>query len=179
MDLSQVANTNLIQCHPSFIIPRYSWPGDTLIATIFLSFAASDSLSVSDGANCTCPGQVITFTCAIVGEGITVWNGTAFSCSGSTDDIDLRHTDFSATGGTSKSCNDGTIEARSVGVMDDCYTSQLMVQVNPSLNNTTIRCSHDSTMGNILIDTFTLKFVYGKHKINSYTLLYNIWISCG
>ena len=110
---------------------------------------------------------MLTFTCTVIGGGITVWNGTAFSCSGSTNDIQLRHTQFNATGGPSKSCNDDAIEARSIGVTNDCYASQLIMRVSPRLNNTTIQCTHDSNiMGPREIGTSTLNFLYRKYIVN-------------
>jgi hypothetical protein len=96
--------------------------------------------------NCACPGEELTFTCTITGGGITVWSGTAFNCSSSTNEIPLSHSRFME--GISRSCNSGAVVARSVGVTDDvCYTSQLRVQVSSSLNSRTVQCAHDSTAG--------------------------------
>ena len=112
-------------------------------------------------ANCTCPGQMLTFTCTVIGGGITVWDGTAFDCSG----IELRHTQFNAAGGPSGNCNSGAIKAMSIGVTSSCYASQLIVNISLSLNNTTIQCTHDSIdMGQREIGNYTFHFMYGKYN---------------
>ena len=89
-----------------------------------------------------------------------MWNGTAFSCSNSNNDIQLRHSEFNISGG---SCNGGAIEARPIRVTNGCYVSQLTVRVSTSLNNKTIQCTHDSDMGPRLIGNSTLNLVYGKY----------------
>ena len=107
------------------------------------------------GVNCVCPGDVLTYTCNVIGGGTTIWGGSAFDCSSTSNEIFLRHSQFS-TPGTSGSCNNGAIRARSIGVTDGCYTSELSVTVSSSLNNKTIRCSHDSDMGTRIVDTSML-----------------------
>ena len=116
-----------------------------------------------EGAACACPGQNLAFRCVVIGAGSTLWSGTAFSCSNGNNEIQLRHTQFNTLAGAVGSCNDGAIEARSDGVMNDCYSSQLIVRVSTSLNNKTIQCTHDSDMGLRLINSATLNFVYGKY----------------
>ena len=101
-----------------------------------IMLSASNAFSqMTANINCACPGEELTFTCTLVGGGITVWSGTAFNCSSGTNDTSLSHSRFMDPEGISKSCNGGAIVARSVGVTDDCYTSQLSVQVSSSLNN--------------------------------------------
>ena len=83
-----------------------------------------------------------------------LWTGTAFSCSGSINDISLRHTQFNS--GASGSCNNDALMAKSIRVTNDCYTSQLNVTVSSTLNNKTIQCTHDSNMGSRIIGSSTL-----------------------
>lgn len=124
------------------------------------------SYTEPEDAACACPGQKLIFTCAIRGGGSTLWSGTAFNCSNSNNEIQLRHTQFTVFGGPSGSCNNHTINATSNGVMDGSYCSQLVVRVSTSLNNKTIQCTHDSDMGPALIGNSTLKFMYGEYYHN-------------
>ena len=130
-----------------------------------LSASRVPFLMIAANINCACPGEEVILTCTVVGGGITVWSGTAFSCSSGTNDISLSHSRFME--GISKSCNGGAIVARSVGVTDDCYTSQLSVQVSSSLNSRTIQCAHDSNAGpTITVGTSTLLVVSSKLKLS-------------
>ena len=110
-------------------------------------FAASDSFQsgLEDARRqYACPGEVVNYTCPVVDAtgnppiGSSLWRGTAFNCLGSQDEISLRHSSFSGASGT---CTNGAITAESVGVVDNCYTSRLMVTVSPALNETTVECT--------------------------------------
>ena len=112
-------------------------------------YAASDSFqsSLEDaGRQYACPGEVVNYTCTVVDTsgnppiGSSVWRGTAFDCSGSANVISLGHSMFNTSGATG-TCNNGAITAESVGVVDNCYTSRLMVTVSPALNDTTVECT--------------------------------------
>ena len=112
-------------------------------------FAASDSFqsSLEDaGRQYACPGEVVNYTCTIVDTsgnpplGSSVWRGTAFNCPGSSNEISLRNSLF-ITSGASGACNNGAITAESVGVVNNCYTSRLMVTVSVGLNETTVECT--------------------------------------
>ena len=84
---------------------------------------------------------MVNYTCTVVdSSGIltTFWRGTAFNCPPS-NVIPLSHQLF--IGGTSGTCNSGAITAASVGVVDNCYTSRLMVYVSVGLNETTVECT--------------------------------------
>ena len=120
---------------------------------------ANDALQSPPNVNCTCPGEVLTFICSINGGGNTLWTGTAFSCN--SNEILLRHTQFSLQGGTSGSCNNGAISGWSIGVTDRCYSSELNVTVSPDLNGRTILCNHDGTSQRS-IGASTLNVVTGK-----------------
>ena len=85
----------------------------------------------------------MNYTCTIVDPtnptiGFSVWRGTAFSCPVSSNEISLRHSSFSGATGT---CTGGAITAESVSVVDNCYTSRLMVTVSSGLNGTTVECT--------------------------------------
>ena len=100
---------------------------------------------MTDISGVACPGNVLTYECDITGPGNTIWNGTAFYCPSKSNEIILRHSQFSTESGTSGSCNDRTsIEVRSVGVTNSCFSSQLNITVTSDLKNRTIRCSHSS-----------------------------------
>ena len=98
------------------------------------------------GRQYACPGEVVNYTCTIVDTsgnppiGSSLWRGTAFNCPTSSNGISLRHSLFSTSGATG-TCNNGAITAESVGVVDNCYTSRLMVTVSSELNETTVECT--------------------------------------
>ena len=109
-------------------------------------YAASNSFQsgLEDaGRQYACPGEVVNYTCTIVDTsnpliGFSVWNGTAFNCPVSSNEISLRHSSFSGASGT---CTGGAITAESVGVVNNCFTSRLMVTVSDGLNGTTVECT--------------------------------------
>ena len=113
-------------------------------------FAVSDSFqsSLEDaGRQYVCPGKLVNYTCTIVDTpgnppiGFSHWIGTAFRCPGSANVISLGHSEFNTSSGTSGTCNSGALTAESVIVVDNCYTSRLMVNVNVGLNETTVECT--------------------------------------
>ena len=112
-------------------------------------FAASDSFqsSLEDaGRQYACSGEVVNYTCTVVDTsgnppiGFTFWRGTSFNCPTSSNAISLAHSLFSTSGATD-TCTSGAITAESVSVVDNCYTSRLMVTVSVGLNGTTVECS--------------------------------------
>jgi hypothetical protein len=124
-------------------------------------FAVRDDLRlVTDISGAACPGDVLKYVCDITGAGNTIWNGTAFYCPSKSNETILRHSQFSTVSGTSGSCNDRTvIRARSLGVSNNCFSSQLNITVTSDMNDTTIRCSHSSdkivTIGEIRLSVAT------------------------
>ena len=128
---------------------------------IKFALSANNTLQVPASISCACPGEVLTFLCNIIGGGTTLWSGTAFSCL--SNEILLRHSQFSEPRGTSGSCNDGTITGRSIGVTDGCYTSELNVTVSTSLSNKTVQCIHDASTGPRTINVSTLIVATGKN----------------
>ena len=98
------------------------------------------------GRQYACPGEVVNYTCTVVDTsgnppiGFSVWRGTAFNCPTSSNVISLSHSLFN-TSGASGTCTNGAITAESVGVVDNCYTSRLMVTASSALNETTMECT--------------------------------------
>ena len=80
----------------------------------------------------------------------TLWSGTAFNCPLDNSEITLRHSQFASNQGIGI-CNNGDIEGRSIGVVNDCYTSQLNMTVRESFNNKTVQCASVS-----LVETRTI-----------------------
>ena len=112
-------------------------------------FAASDPFQSgleNAGRQYACPGEVVNYTCTVVDTsgnppiGFSVWRGTALNCPTSSNEISLRHSSF-ITSGATDTCTGGAITAKSVGVVDNCYTSRLIVAVSSGLNETTVECS--------------------------------------
>ena len=95
----------------------------------------------------SCPGDVLTTECTIMGVGVTVWKGTALQCDNS--EIVLLHIQFNNT--YTLTCNNGRIVARGLGVINNSYISQLNVTVSLELNNTTVECWHDNYTAEIFI----------------------------
>ena len=91
---------------------------------------------------CVCPGDTLTYECTDTGRYYreTIWRGTAFECPAGGSLIILRHSHFTSVNGTSGSCNNGDIVARSLSVEGNNYTSQLNVTVTPDIAGMTIWC---------------------------------------
>ena len=99
-------------------------------------------------SKCVCPGDHLTFECSVQGGVATVWEGSAFADCGvdaSSSFIRLRHSGFSMLEPARGECNNGLIVARSVGVLNDTFSSQLDVNVTADMNNKTIECALDAT----------------------------------
>ena len=96
-------------------------------------------------SSCICPGYEAVFECVVIGDGATIWSGTAFDrCS--SDTIALRHSQFINQPGysISQNCGDnGPVISRAVSVVNDSYTSQLIVNVSQSLIGTNVDCGSD------------------------------------
>ena len=83
------------------------------------------------------------------GEGFTVWQGSALSCTG--NEITLVHRRFTSEGGAFGECNSGSIVGRSVRVKDGYYISQLNVSVNNYILGRSISCVHDASSTLVMI----------------------------
>ena len=95
--------------------------------------------------SCICPGYEAIFECVVIGGAITTWSGTALdNCS--SDGIVLRHSQFNQFGySANETCGDiGPIISHAVSVVNDSYTSQLILNVSQSLIGANIECSNHS-----------------------------------
>ncbi len=90
-----------------------------------------------------------TYTCTVVSGTVTLWSGTAFDCPGSNNRISLLHSpQFS--GGETGTCTNGTIRAAGISVdtsgTEDCYTSELSVNISANMDGRSVVCARDVTM---------------------------------
>ena len=69
-----------------------------------------------------------------------MWTGSAFDCQTSNQTV-LLHSRFAD--GTTRECNNGGIVARSIGVENSEYTSELTVTVTDELLGKSIMCIYD------------------------------------
>jgi hypothetical protein len=100
----------------------------------------------------SCPGDVLTTECAIMGRGATIWQGTAFQCGiGIHDYIVLRHSQFEGSYNPIRTCNNGALVTQALGIVNDRYISQLNVTVSPELNNLTVECWHNFNLTDTVI----------------------------
>ncbi len=121
--------------------------------------------TLPNGRQCFCPGDVATYTCTVVGGGATVWSGTAFDCSPSNNRLSLLHSpQFS--GGETGGCTSGAISGAGISVdtsgAEDCYTSELSVNISANMDGQTVVCTKDATM----IDSDSLR-VAGKQIMHA------------
>ena len=94
-----------------------------------------------------------------------MWQGTAFQCPQSSNEISLRHAQFLGSVGV---CNDGAICAHADSIPSpNHFLSNLTVHITPSLEGQTVRCEHDDGTTVLIIDSFVLnitksEFMSGK-----------------
>ena len=113
--------------------------------------------------NCTCPGYTQTYECSIFGGGLTVWNGSAFDCSRTQNEIRLRHSQYSMDSQATGRCSNDTIIGSSVGISEGFYVSQINVTITPERVNETIMCVHrDIYDQNTIIGQTILEITMGK-----------------
>ena len=98
-------------------------------------------------------GSTFIYNCSVVGEGQTVWTGSAFDCPDKNDSIILRHSEFltynsSSTAGT---CNNGTIFGEAISVEGDCFTSRLLIFATSGLDGKYITCIHENGSSELII----------------------------
>ena len=85
-----------------------------------------------------------------------MWQGTAFDCPLSSNEIVLRHTQFHGIVGQ---CNNGDICAHAVEVVPpDCFTSKVIINVTSTLEGRTVSCDHDDglTVRNVNTSVLTI-----------------------
>ena len=98
-------------------------------------------------SGCTCPGYGIAYTCTVCGAETTttVWEGTAFQCPETSNEIALRHSQFTDQDSPeSGDCSGGSLIAYATGKEQNCYISQLNATVSADLNGSTIECSFEA-----------------------------------
>ena len=123
--------------------------------------AAIPRLVVPQDAQCACVGMALTYTCTAVGRGSTLWTGTAYDCSNNW--INLCHSLFNDSNrGATGDCSGGALVGQSIGVTDNCYTSQLHVRVAADMDNETINCDHRPGTEINTIGESTLTVMTGK-----------------
>ena len=101
------------------------------------------------------------YNCTVVGEGSTVWTGSAFDCPDSNDSIILRHHQFSTDNTTAQGmCNNGSIIGRGVSVDGDCFTSQLYVKFSVTLNleGENVICIYKNGSHELIVGNTTIRF---------------------
>ena len=82
-----------------------------------------------------------TYECTILGEGATLWKGSAFNCPDTDNEIVLLHSINSIE---QRVCNNGAIIGRIVHVKGNIYTSQLTVNISSEVPDSDITCAYDS-----------------------------------
>ena len=94
--------------------------------------------------SCTCPGYEAIFECIVVGQGttsVTIWQGTALEECAS-GKIKFRHSQIRSGSVVNATC--GTSIGRAISLINDSYTSQLVINVSQNSNNKTIECADES-----------------------------------
>ena len=101
-------------------------------------------------------GSVLIYSCSVVGEGSTVWTGTAFDCPSTNDAIILKHniTEYNTTVGT---CSNGAIiTGRGLSVEGNCFTSQLNIRATADLEGESVICIHRNGSNELIIGCTTI-----------------------
>ena len=117
------------------------------VALILVSYglailASPNFLQCDNHIDCLCPRNTVNFECTVVGAIATVWKGSFFDCP--SDSIVLRHRVFAP--GINGTCNNGEIVATGIEVINNSYSSQLVIIVNPDMNNGSVECIRDGSM---------------------------------
>lgn len=108
---------------------------------------------------CVCLGEPLVFQCSILGGGTTVWQGSAFHCPLSSDEIHLLHSQFNLR--IVKTCNNGEIIGRALRTeAPDCFVSELKLQnVTRDLVGKRVECQHDKVPVNTTLTNSTLTLI--------------------
>ena len=107
-------------------------------------------------SDCTCQGFNQVYECRVVGEGATIWRGTALECSEAGNEIVL----FQSTTAQGE-CNNGAIVGRVIRAENNSYTSQLTVTVNTEMIGRNISCIHDNGVSANVIGSSVLTITTG------------------
>ena len=109
---------------------------------VIIMVLSAVELTGPPNAQCACSGDVLMFTCITMGEGSTIWGGSAFNdCP--QNRIILSHSQLNLPRGHGE-CNNGEIMAKLLEVSGEFYTSQLnlTVSVSGGASNRTVECAH-------------------------------------
>ena len=102
---------------------------------------------------------IILYNCSVIGEGSTVWTGSAFDCPDINNSIILRHSEFLTGNATAQeTCNNGSIAGRGVSVDGDCFTSQLYFSVTSDFvgENHNVICIYENGSCELIIGNATI-----------------------
>ena len=117
-------------------------------------------------SGCSCPGFNITFMCTVLGNiGATVWRGSVIECPETNYELTFLHLiRFKDT----KGCNGGAIIGRGVEVEDNmCFTSQLNITVDSTMNGRSVECLYNNGTFVKLIGNYSVTITSGT-DINYY-----------
>lgn len=78
---------------------------------------------------CLCPGETLTYQCAVPSGTATVWSGSAFNCPNANNAIILHHSQYTS-GNSSGDCSNHDILGQGVSVANSSFVSILNVTVN-------------------------------------------------
>jgi hypothetical protein len=124
-------------------------------------------------SNCTCEGYDQVYECRVTGSGATVWNGSAFNCPATNNDIHFFH----SSSGIETTCNDGAIVGRTIRAENNTYISQLTVSVSTEMISMNVSCFHDSGATQELIGSSRLTLSRGNSIVTH--AAFNIYIVHG
>lgn len=92
-------------------------------------------------AECACNGDLLQYTCTLVGPGSTVWGGSALDCPDSQNQIVFRHSEFESK--RIQTCTDGRVVGQPLTANNDTFISQLNVTVDADGE---VECRRTSTL---------------------------------
>ena len=95
-----------------------------------------------------------------MGEGATIWRGTALECSEAGNEIVL----FQSTTAQGE-CNNGAIVGRVIRAENNSYTSQLTVTVNTEMIGRNISCIHDNGVSANVVGSSVLDIAIGTDAV--------------
>ena len=117
----------------------------------------NDSFLTASTSECPmCPGDTLQLNCTVVGRGSTVWRGSTLTgqCPQDSDEMTFPHN----AGDRSLVCGVASADGQPLPDVTNCYKSQLIIILEPSLNGS-IKCVHDNgTDSESVIGTFDIIF---------------------
>ena len=111
-------------------------------------------LRLTSNSGCICPGHILTFECTVMRGVATVWRGSGFNCSSSSNNEILLLDSDSRLEESIARCNDGAISGQIVGIENGTYTSQLSITISSDMIGHNIVCAAGATIvGSFIIST--------------------------